>query len=118
MHAAIKAAPLRPSPSWLTEAAAAVSKSQGVLQQIKDPQVLQKVSFDTFQVPQSRKDEVRIVFDDYAKYISRRFDEKAQLLTDREVASTKCYICRRNLKRKIKWFTPNGKHYYSLSRCV
>ena len=89
----------------------------GVLQQIKDPQVLQMVSFDTFQVPQSRKDEVRIVFDDYAKYISRRFDEKAQLLTDREVASTKCYICRRNLKRKIKWFTPNGKHYYSLSFC-
>lgn len=88
-----------------------------VLQQIRDPQVLQKVSFDTFQLPQSRKDEVRIVFDDYAKYISRRFDDKAQLLTDREVASTKCYICRRNLKRKIKWFTPNGKHYYSLSFC-
>ena len=77
----------------------------------------ERFSFDTFQVPQSRKDEVRIVFDDYAKYISRRFDDKAQLLTDREVASTKCYICRRNLKRKIKWFTPNGKHYYSLSFC-
>lgn len=88
-----------------------------VLQQIRDPQVLQKVSFDTFQLPRSRKDEVRIVFDDYAKYISRRFDDKAQLLTDREVASTKCYICRRNLKRKIRWFTPNGKHYYSLSFC-
>ena len=88
-----------------------------VLQQIRDPQVLEKVSFDAFQVPQSRKDEVHITFDDYAKYISRRFDDKAQLLTDREVASTRCYICRRNLKRKIKWFTPNGKHYYSLSLC-
>ena len=88
-----------------------------VFQRIEDPQVLQKVSFDTFQVPRSRKDEVCIVFDDYAKYISRRFEDKAQLLTDREVASTKCYFCHRNLKRKIKWFTPNGKHYYSLSFC-
>ena len=88
-----------------------------VLRQIRDPQVLQKVSFDTFQLPQSRKEEVRIVFDDYAKYISRRFDDKTQLLADREVTSTKCYLCHRNLKRKIRWFTPNGKHYYSLSLC-
>ena len=88
-----------------------------VLRQIRDPQVLQKVSFDTFRLPQNRKEEVRIVFDDYAKFISRRFDDKEQLLSDREVTSTKCYLCHRNLKRKIKWFTPNGKHYYSLSLC-
>ena len=37
-----------------------------VLRQIRDPQVLQKVSFDTFRLPQNRKEEVRIVFDDYA----------------------------------------------------
>ena len=88
-----------------------------VFQQIRDPKVLQKVSFDTFQLPRNRKEEVRIVFDDYAKYISRRFDDKTQLLADREASSTKCYLCHRNLKRKIKWFTPNGKHYYSLSFC-
>lgn len=79
--------------------------------------VLEKVSFDTFQLPESRKEEVRIIFDDYAKYISRPFDDKTKLLEDREVTSTRCYLCRRNLKRKIKWFTPNGKHYYSVSYC-
>lgn len=88
-----------------------------VFERIKDPQVLQRVSFDSFQVPQNRKDEIHIVFDDYAKYISRRFEDKAQLLADKEVSGTKCYLCHRNLKRKIRWFTPNGKHYYSLSLC-
>lgn len=88
-----------------------------VFERIKDPQVLQKISFDNFQLPHNRKEEVHIVFDDYAKYISREFEDKTQLMADKEVSSTKCYICRRNLKRKIKWFTPNGKHYYSLSLC-
>ncbi len=49
------------------------------------------------------------------KYISRKFPDKQEALKDREVCSTKCYYCHRNLKRKIRWFTPNGKHYYSLS---
>ena len=31
--------------------------------------------------------------------------------------STKCYICQKSNKRIIKWFTPNGKHYYSVSCC-
>lgn len=88
-----------------------------VLEQIKDPAVLQKVSFDSFQLPRSRKEEIHIVFEDYAKYISRVFEDKGKLMADREVVSTKCYYCHCNLKRKMKWFTPNGKHYYSVSYC-
>jgi len=88
-----------------------------VLEQIHDPAVLQKVSFDSFQLPHTRKEEIHIVFDDYAKYISRVFEDKGLLMADREVISTKCYYCHCNLKRKMKWFTPNGKHYYSVSHC-
>lgn len=88
-----------------------------VLEKIKDPAVLQKVSFDSFQLPRTRKEEIHIVFDDYAKYISRVFEDKGLLMADREVVSTKCYYCHCNLKRKMKWFTPNGKHYYSVSHC-
>lgn len=89
-----------------------------VFERIKDPQVLAKVSFDSFQTPRTRQEEIHIVFEDYAKYISRPFPDKAQLLSDKEVAATRCYLCHRNLKRKIKWFTPNGKHYYSVSYCA
>ena len=88
-----------------------------VLAKIKDPQVLQMISFDGFIVPHNKKEEVHIVFDDYAKYISRDFADKQELLADKEVSSTKCYLCHRNLKKKIRWFTPNGKHYYSVSYC-
>jgi hypothetical protein len=51
------------------------------------------------------------------KYISREFKDKQEALEDKEVISTKCYLCHRNIRKKIRWFTPNGKHYYSVAVC-
>ncbi len=88
-----------------------------VLQLIKDPVALQRVSYDTFNLPRNHRTEIHVVFDNYAKYISRPFPDKEALMADREVISTRCYLCHKNLRRKLKWFTPNGKHYYSISWC-
>ena len=88
-----------------------------VLAQIKDEEVLRCYSYDVFNLPKKREDEVHMVFDHYAKYISREFEDKADAIVDKDVMSTKCYLCHKNNKRKIKWFTPNGKHYYCISYC-
>lgn len=79
--------------------------------------VLQKVSFDTYVTPKSKKQEIHITFDNYHKYISREFDSKEDILENIEIMSTKCYLCHKNIKRKVKWFSPNGKHYYSVAHC-
>lgn len=79
--------------------------------------VLQKVSFDTYVTPKTKKQEIKIVFDNYEKYISREFDTKEDILENIEIMSTKCYLCHKNIRRKIKWFTPNGKHYYAVAFC-
>lgn len=84
---------------------------------ILEPDIEKNISFDLFHKPKKRRDEIHIVFDGYAKYISRKFADKQEAFKDREVCSTKCYYCHKNLKRKIRWFTPNGKHYYSISFC-
>ena len=88
-----------------------------VLNKIKNPAVLSHYSFDTFVKPADRDSEVHVVFDNYAKYISREFQDKTEALTDKEVTSCRCYICHKNIKRKIRWFTTNGKHYYAISYC-
>lgn len=82
-----------------------------------DKSVLTNYSFDIFTAPKSRKDEIKVIFDNYAKYISREFNNKSDALADREVMSIKCYLCRRNIKRKIKWFTSNSKHYFCIGYC-
>jgi len=78
---------------------------------------LSKISFDTYVTPKTKKQEIRIVFDTYAKYISREFLNKEDILKNVDIMSTKCYICKKNIRRKVKWFTPNGKHYYSAAFC-
>ncbi len=79
--------------------------------------VLENYSIDTYVLPSTRQNEIHVMFHDYMKYISREFPDKQRALEDREVISTKCYICHKNIKRKIRWFSPNGKHYYSISCC-
>jgi inhibitor of KinA sporulation pathway (predicted exonuclease) len=81
------------------------------------PKVLGRISFDTYVTPKTKKQEIRIVFDNYEKYISREFNSKEDILENIEIMSTKCYLCKKNLKRNVKWFSPNGKHYYSVAIC-
>ena len=38
-------------------------------------------------------------------------------MEDKDVTGCRCYLCHKNIKRKIKWFSPNGKHYYAISYC-
>lgn len=87
-----------------------------ILEKLEDV-VLENYSIDTFVLPRTREEEIHVMFHDYMKYISREFDDKQQVMEDKEVISTKCYLCHKNLRKKIRWFTPNGKHYYSVATC-
>jgi hypothetical protein len=82
-----------------------------------DKKLFYNYSFDNYVTPKTKDQEVHIIFDHYAKYISREFKSKEVLLTDPEVMETKCYLCNQNLRRKVKWFSNNGKHFYSVSIC-
>lgn len=82
-----------------------------------DPTILEKLSFDTYRIPKDKDDEINIVFSNYAKYISREFEDKQDAIADRKVSSMRCYLCRKNIKRRIRWFSPNGKHYYGVGYC-
>lgn len=81
------------------------------------PQVLEYVSYDVTNPPRTREEELHVTFDTYAKYISRSFPAREKALADREVTSTRCYLCDRNLKKKINWFTDNGRNYFALAYC-
>lgn len=82
-----------------------------------DEQVYGNYSYDVFHIPKDKDSEVHVVFDGYAKYISRGFEDKIKALADKSVIETKCYLCHKGLRRKIRWFSPNGKHYYNVSYC-
>ena len=88
-----------------------------VFDMIEDPEVLEKVSFDTFILPDSKEKEIYIKFSDYDKYISRIFADKSKMFADKEVMDVKCFRCGKSLKNRLKWFSPNGKHYHNVGHC-
>ena len=50
-----------------------------IFQRFKE-RVLERISFDTYVTPKTKKQEIKIVFDTYEKYISREFDTKEDIL--------------------------------------
>ncbi|MDO5765909.1 MAG: 3'-5' exonuclease [Elusimicrobiales bacterium] len=79
--------------------------------------VMSYKSIDYYRLPAAREEEIRIVFPNYSKYVSRIFNSKEDAMQVRSVTEMKCYRCGRALRKKVRWFTPNQKVYYGLAIC-
>lgn len=89
-----------------------------VLKHIPFSTIYNHPTLDVYQHPQSKKEEIHLDFPIFTKYLSREFVSREKTLKDREVTSTRCPICGKNARRTVRWFTPNSRVYYSVSRCV
>ena len=88
-----------------------------VLKKLNNVIIVNHPSLDVYQNPKKKKDEIHISYPDYDKYVSREFAVREKIMKDREVTSTRCPICHKPAKRKIRWFMNNPKVYYSVSTC-
>lgn len=88
-----------------------------VLAQIDSKQFSPYTSIDYYRLPQNRREEIYHVFPDYSKFVSHIFPSKEDAMKDRTVSTMCCYRCKRTLRKKIRWFTPNQKIYYALAFC-
>lgn len=88
----------------------------GILQKLPE-EVLSYYSYDIYHPPKDRASEIHVEDAGYKKYISRLFASREEAFLDHEVNSCKCYLCNRNLRKKVKWFTTNGRNYYCLAYC-
>lgn len=89
-----------------------------IVKKIESDAVFRNYSFDTYRLPRNKSEEIQICFEDYSKYISREFPDKPAAMRDREVTATQCFLCGARTRKKIPWFTNNGKHYYTVVNCA
>lgn len=89
-----------------------------VVKKIERDKVFLNYSYDTYRLPRTKAEEIKIRFEDYSKYISREFPDKPAAMGDREVTATQCFLCGAKTRRKIPWFTNNGKNYYTVVICA
>ena len=38
-------------------------------------------------------------------------------MADKEITSSRCHLCRKNIRKKIRWFAAGQKNYYCLAYC-
>lgn len=89
-----------------------------IFKKIQNAELLQRISFDTYRVPESKKEQIFWKFDNYTKFISEGYDEKAKMLANKSISCVRCIYCDKALRKKIRWYSPNnGKHYYTVAKC-
>lgn len=74
-------------------------------------------SVDYYRPPESRKEEIYMIFADYAKFVSKLFTSKEELMTDRTVLATRCHLCGKPLRKHIRWFPMAQKQYLCVAIC-
>lgn len=74
-------------------------------------------SIDTYRTPKNRKEEIFVNYGTYTKFISKCFDGRDDVMKDHKVILTCCPECGRKLRRKIRWFSENGKNYLCAAEC-
>lgn len=88
-----------------------------VLRKMSLETVLSNYSIDHYQNPKNRRQEIYAIYKDYSKYISKEFNSKEDAMKDREVVTTRCFLCGENAKKKIRWFSSGTKSHFCLAKC-
>ncbi len=79
--------------------------------------MVEYVSVDYYRVPETEEEEIYLEFPSYAKYVSRQFEYREQVMEERRMTDMVCYKCRRMLRKKIRWFSASQKFYFCLAIC-
>ncbi len=88
-----------------------------VMQKLDMDVLKSNYSIDLYNNPKSRDEEIYATFGDYSKFVSKEYDSKEDAMRDSVVTATRCFECNKNLRKKVRWFSTNGKIYYCLVYC-
>lgn len=76
-----------------------------------------RYSYDVYNNPQSKQDEILAYHKNYLEYISMAYDDKKEAIADKDVALMRCYKCKKKTSKKIKWFANTQNSYISVGKC-
>ncbi len=88
-----------------------------VLRRIPTDAIRGNYSIDTYQVPRSEEEEIRIRYRSYEKHISRAFPERETLLKDPDVSALNCLVCHRTMDSVLPWYSSNQRNYEAVGIC-
>ncbi|MCD8012719.1 MAG: exonuclease domain-containing protein [Lachnospiraceae bacterium] len=88
-----------------------------VMQQLEEAQIHENSSVDYFRTPLTRKEEIFLHYKTYDKFVSKLFPSRNQAMKDAVVTSMRCPSCRKNISKKIRWFSAGSHNQFCLAWC-
>ena len=88
-----------------------------ILQKIRPSVIRSNYSIDIYQYPRSKEEQVRIRYRTYEKFISRDFPKKEELMKDGEASAVRCFVCGKEVRRKVPWVSLNHRNYEAVGEC-
>lgn len=88
-----------------------------VIKHLTEKDIRFNYSVDYYRTPANRRQEFTITYKTYQKFVSKPFQSKQEAMKDRIVTSTRCYQCKKNARKKIRWFSSGTRNYLCLAYC-
>lgn len=73
-------------------------------------------SLDYINLPKTKKEEVEINLGNHMECLSRGFDSKEEVINYKDIYITRCPVCLKKCRKKIRWFADINK-YLCVARC-
>ncbi len=76
-----------------------------------------RYSYDTYNCPKEKKDEIISYHKNFLEHISREYENRAEAVEDKDLTTLFCYRCGRKTNKKIKWFANTPNSYLCIGKC-
>lgn len=87
-----------------------------ILRKMDMESIMKYQSLDYVNLPLTKKEEIEIDLGNHFEYVTRAFDKKEDLLNYTDLYVTRCPVCRKKCRKKIRWFSDSTK-YLCVARC-
>lgn len=88
-----------------------------VFQNLSKKNLHDQYTYDYYHEPKDKESEVYAFHRNYSEHITRGFDQRSEIMEDKDIITFRCYKCRKKISKKIKWFSYNQTSFVSVGRC-
>lgn len=88
-----------------------------VLKTIHPKDLEDRYSYDVYNNPKEKEDEIISYHKNYMEHISREFNGKKEAMSDKEILTVRCYKCGKKAAKKIRWFANTPNSYVCVGKC-
>ena len=88
-----------------------------VLARLNPKDLSDRYSYDTYNTPKEKEDEIVSYHKNFMEHISREYENRMEAIADKDLITLYCYRCGRKASKKIKWFANTPHSYLCVGKC-